>query len=150
MHLSKFTDYALRVCLYLGAHQERRVPISEIAQAHRLSQSNLMKVVNQLVDGGFLKSTRGRTGGVQLARPAAELRVGEVVRYIEGDTNLVDCSSCILVGACGLVRALKGAKEAFYQSLDQFSVADAVLAHPRSLSILQGSVPAPADLSEAR
>lgn len=139
MHFSKFTDYALRVCLYLGAQQDRLVPISEITRAHGLSQSNLMKVVNQLVDGGFLKSTRGRSGGVALARPAAEIRIGQLARYMEGDDALVDCSSCILLGSCGLVRGLREAKDAFYHSLDRFSLADAVLAHPRTLSILLGA-----------
>lgn len=139
MHLSKFTDYAVRVCLYLGAHQDRVVPISEITRAHGLSQSNLMKVVNQLVDGGFLKSTRGRSGGVALARSAAEIRVGEIARHMEGDTRMVDCSTCILLGSCGLVRALREAKDAFYQSLDRFSLADSILANPRTLGILLGA-----------
>ncbi|MAU47655.1 MAG: DNA-binding transcriptional regulator [Yangia sp.] len=150
MHLSKFTDYALRVCLYLGAHQDRVVPISEITRAHGLSQSNLMKVVQQLVEGGFLKSTRGRSGGVTLARPAAEIRVGEVARFMEGDSGLVDCSTCILIGACGLVRGLNEAKSAFYQSLDRSSLADAVLAHPRTLSVLQGSAKADADVAPVK
>ncbi|MFD1343293.1 RrF2 family transcriptional regulator [Litorisediminicola beolgyonensis] len=141
MNLSKFTDYALRVCLYLGAHQDRVVPISEITRAHGVSQSNLMKVVTQLVDGGFLKSTRGRSGGVRLARPAAEIRIGQIARFMEGDDPLVDCSSCILAGACGLVRGLKEAKDAFHQSLDRLSLADSVLAHPRTLSILLGASP---------
>lgn len=150
MHLSKFTDYALRVCLYLGAHQDRVVPISEITRAHGLSQSNLMKVVQQLVEGSFLKSTRGRSGGVTLARPAAEIRVGEVARFMEGDSGLVDCSTCILIGACGLVRGLNEAKSAFYQSLDRSSLADAVLAHPRTLSVLQGSAKADADVAPVK
>ncbi|WP_158964950.1 RrF2 family transcriptional regulator [Chachezhania sediminis] len=139
MHLSKFTDYALRVCLYLGAHQDRLVPISEIAEAHKLSQSNLMKVVNQLVNGGFVQSTRGRSGGVALARSAADIRVGDVVRYMEGETRLVDCASCILLGACGLVAGLKEAKVAFYDALDRYSLADGILSHPRTLPILQGA-----------
>lgn len=150
MHLSKFTDYALRVCLYLGAHQDRIVPISEITRAHGLSQSNLMKVVQQLVEGGFLKSTRGRSGGVTLARPAAEIRVGEVARFMEGDSGLVDCSTCILIGACGLVRGLNEAKNAFYQYLDRSSLADAVLAHPRTLSVLQGSAKADAEVTPVK
>ncbi|MCA0847249.1 RrF2 family transcriptional regulator [Salipiger thiooxidans] len=150
MHLSKFTDYALRVCLYLGAHQDRVVPISEITRAHGLSQSNLMKVVQQLVEGGFLKSTRGRSGGVTLARPAAEIRVGELARFMEGDSRLVDCSTCILIGACGLVRGMNEAKNAFYQSLDRSSLADAVLAHPRTLSVLQGSAKADADVASVK
>ena len=150
MHLSKFTDYALRVCLYLGAHQDRIVPISEITRAHELSRSNLMKVVNQLADGGFLKSTRGRAGGVALARPAAAIRIGEIARFMEGDDQMVDCSTCILRGSCGLVRGLAEAKDAFYQSLDRFSLADSVLAHPRTLAILQGASPTESDFVTAK
>lgn len=136
MRLSKFTDYAVRVCLYLSAHRDRTVPIAEIAQAHNVSHSNLMKVVNQLVDGGFLSSTRGRTGGVQLARDPAEVRAGEVVRHMEGEGAMVDCASCILLGSCGLVKVLRDAKSAFYAHLDQVTLADAVAAHPRTLDIL--------------
>ncbi|QQA42222.1 RrF2 family transcriptional regulator [Pelagovum pacificum] len=139
MHLTKFTDYALRSCLYLAAHPERLVNIAEISKAHRLSHPNLMKVVRKLVDGGFLQSTRGRSGGISLARPAEEIRVGELARYMEGDTQMVDCSTCILLGSCGLVRGLNEAKMAFYKSLDRFSLADAVGAHPRTLPILRGA-----------
>ncbi|MBT9385574.1 Rrf2 family transcriptional regulator [Pseudooceanicola sp. CBS1P-1] len=139
MKLSKFSDYAVRVCLYLGAHQGRQVPISEIVRAHDLSQSNLMKVVNQLVDGGFLSSTRGRRGGVSLARPADQVHLGAVVRHMEGDSQMVDCSTCILLGACGVVRVLAEAKRSFYATLDRFSVADAVGAHPATLTVLLGA-----------
>lgn len=148
MRLSKFTDYAVRICLYLTAHEQRLVSISEIAQAHQLSQSNLMKVVQQLVEGGYLRSVRGRLGGVQVARPASEIRVGEVIRYMEGDTQLVDCKSCILQGSCGLVRVLHEAKLAFYDSLDRFTFADALTAHPRTLNTLLGAMPdSPRNLS---
>lgn len=114
MRLSKFTDYALRVCLYLAAHEGRLVPIWEISGAHGLSQSNLMKVVNQLVDHGVLQSTRGRSGGVRLAKCASEIRVGQVARKMEGDGAMIDCDKCILRGSCGVVRALREAKDAFY------------------------------------
>ncbi|MHC9234523.1 RrF2 family transcriptional regulator [Pseudooceanicola sp. 502str34] len=139
MHLSKFTDYALRVCLYLGAHPERLVPISEMARAHDLSQSNLMKVVHQLVEGGFLTSTRGRSGGIRLARPPAEIRLGAVTRFMEGDGGMVDCSSCILRGSCGLVPALHEARMAFYAVLDSQTLDRAVKSHPRMLPILQAA-----------
>lgn len=139
MNLSKFTDYALRACLYLGAHQGRIVPISEIAQAYGLSQSNLMKVVNQLVDGGFLNSRRGRSGGVELAQSAAKLKIGDIARFMEGDGAMVDCTTCLLRGNCGLVSGLVAAKNAFYQSLNETSVADAVLAQPGTLPLLQSA-----------
>ncbi|MCA0919395.1 RrF2 family transcriptional regulator [Pseudooceanicola nanhaiensis] len=139
MHLSKFTDYALRVCLYLGAHPERLVPISEMARAHDLSQSNLMKVVHQLVEGGFLSSTRGRSGGIRLARPAEEIRLGAVARYMESDGAMVDCSSCILRGSCGLVPALHEARMAFFAVLDSQTLDRAVKSHPRMLPILRSA-----------
>lgn len=141
MHLSKFTDYALRVCLYLAAHEGRLVPIAEIAGAHRISHPNLMKVVKRLVDGGFVSSTRGRSGGVRLSRPATEIRVGTVAHLIEGDPPLVDCSSCILKASCGLTRALAEAKRGFYDFLDGFTLAEALAAHPRTLPILLGEAP---------
>ncbi|MGR3367721.1 MAG: RrF2 family transcriptional regulator [Sagittula sp.] len=149
MHFSKFTDYALRVCLYLGVHDGRVVPISEIARAHNLSQNNLMKVVNMLVEGSYLKSTRGRSGGVQLARPADEIRVGDVARYMEGDANMVDCSTCILLGSCGLVGALAEAKILFYQTLNRNSIADAIAGHPRTRAILMEADNLPDPISRA-
>ncbi|MEC9433381.1 MAG: Rrf2 family transcriptional regulator [Pseudomonadota bacterium] len=141
MRLSRFSDYALRACLYLGAHEGRLAPISEIARAHDLSQSNLMKVVNLLVEGGILRSVRGRNGGVALARPATGIRIGEIVRLMEGDGRMVDCSACLLRGNCGLVGALRQAKLAFYASLDAASLADALRAHPRTLDLLLGAGP---------
>ncbi|MCA8884809.1 MAG: Rrf2 family transcriptional regulator [Rhodobacteraceae bacterium] len=139
MKLSKFSDYAVRVCLYLGAHQGRAVPISEIARAHDVSHGNLMKVVQILVESGFLKSIRGRSGGVRLARSAADIRLGQIVRQMEGDDRLVDCSSCILQNNCGVVAALFQAKVAFYQALDKHSLADAILASGKTLPILQAA-----------
>lgn len=149
MHFSKFTDYALRVCLYLGAHDGRVVPISEIARAHSLSQNNLMKVVNMLVEGNFLKSTRGRAGGVQLARSPDRILVGDVARFMEGDAQMVDCSSCILRGSCGLTGALAEAKVLFYQTLNRNSIADAIASHPRTLPILMNADRQPGSVSRA-
>ena len=141
MRLSRFSDYALRAALYLAAHEGRLAPIAEIARAHDLSQSNLMKVVNMLVDGGVLRSVRGRNGGVALARPGAEIRVGEIVRLMENDGPLVDCTACLLRGSCGLVRALREAENAFYASLDRFTLAEVLRARPGTLDLLLGAGP---------
>ncbi|EPX79580.1 RrF2 family transcriptional regulator [Salipiger mucosus] len=141
MKLSKFTDYAMRVCLYLGAHDDRRVSIAEIAKAHDLSHANLMKVVQQLVEGGFLKSTRGRLGGVQLAREASAIRVGDVARHMEGCGMMVDCASCILQANCGLVPVLAKAQRAFFAVLDEVTLEEAVHAHPATVGILQAGAP---------
>lgn len=142
MKLSKFSDYALRVSLYLAASNDRLVSISEIVSAYDLSKNNLMKVVNVLVDGGILESVRGRNGGVRLARPAEKIGVGEVVRIMEGDTGLVDCTGCLLASGCGLVRILRDGKRAFYKALNDYSLADAVTLNPRSLAVLQSAAQA--------
>ncbi len=137
MHLAKFTDYALRMCLYLGAHPDRRVSISEIATAHNISRGNMMKVANQLVAAGVLQSTRGRAGGLELARPASDIGIGELTRHMEGDHQMVDCANCILIGKCGLLGSLQQAKNAFYDSLNKLSLADALTANSATVGILQ-------------
>ncbi|MCF8481017.1 MAG: Rrf2 family transcriptional regulator [Rhodospirillum sp.] len=143
MRLSRFSDYALRACLYLAAHPNRLVPIAEIARSHDLSQSNLMKVVNLLVDGGVLASTRGRHGGVALARAPRDIRLGQVVRLMEGDGDLVNCANCLLDGSCGLVRVLHQATEAFYGALDHHDLASVLAVHPRTLDLLLSASTSP-------
>src|SRR3546814_10933139 len=112
MRLTRYTDYAMRVLLYVGAQDGARLsPISEISRAYGISQNHLMKVVNDLVNAGYLESVRGRFGGVRLARPAAEINVGAVVRHTEEGFDLVACGSCIVAPACGLTGALAEALE---------------------------------------
>ena len=136
MHLSKFTDYAIRSCLYLAVRPTVLTPIGEIARAHQIPMSSVMKVVNQLVEGGILSSTRGRSGGVELARPAAEISLGQIVRLMEKDEPMVDCATCRIGGACGVVHGLAVARAAFYASLDGVSLEQGLRAHPRTAPIL--------------
>lgn len=138
MRLTRYTDYAMRVLLYVGAQDEARLsPISEIARAYGISQNHLMKVVNDLVNAGYLESVRGRFGGIRLARPAAEINVGAVVRHTEEGFDLVDCGSCIIAPACGLTGALAEALAAFMTVLDGYSLAD-LLAKRANLAALFG------------
>ena len=143
LHLAKFTDYALRVCLHLGAHAGQRMTIAEIAKSQKLSHPNLMKVVQRLVEGGFLLSTRGRSGGVQLSDDAAAIRIGAIVRHMEEDTAIVDCSSCVSKGACGLLRVLNESKQSFLKHLDQVTLSDVLKSHPASTNVL-GNLASPA------
>jgi len=124
MRLTRYTDYAMRVLLYLGARQERLCGIAEIAQAYAISQNHLMKVVNDLVHAGYVQSVRGRAGGIRLARPAGEINVGALVRHTEDDFDLVDCGSCVIAPACGLTSVLDEALLAFLKVLDGYSLAD--------------------------
>jgi Rrf2 family nitric oxide-sensitive transcriptional repressor len=124
MRLTRYTDYAIRVLLYLGAEPGRLSSIAEIARAYDISQNHLMKVVNDLVRAGYVASVRGRSGGVRLARPAAEINVGAVIRQTEEEFDLVECGSCRISPACGLTGALGQALLAFMAVLDGYTLED--------------------------
>src|SRR5215472_4440682 len=106
MQLTKFSDYALRVLMYVHAAGDRRVTIEEMAASYRISRAHLMKVVNALTRAGFLTAVRGRSGGLMLGRPADEIRLGEVIRSTEPDFALVECfatdNQCIVTRCCRL------------------------------------------------
>ena len=127
MRLTRFSDYAMRVLLYLAARPEELCSIAVIARAHDISQNHLMKIVNDLVHAGYLASVRGRSGGIRLARPAREINVGDVIRHTEDGFDLVDCGNCIIAPACGLTGALNRAVQAFLDVLDSYSLADLVI-----------------------
>jgi Rrf2 family nitric oxide-sensitive transcriptional repressor len=136
MRLTLHTDYALRSLIYIGLRPLRRVSIREIADAHRISENHLVKVVHNLGRGGFIETTRGRGGGLRLARPAAEIRVGDVVRFTEEDMALVACfqdpaqgGGCVLLNVCRLQGLLGEALSAFMAVLDSKTLAD-LLASP--------------------
>ena len=131
MQLTKFSDYALRVLMYTHAAGGRRVTIEEIAVAYRISRAHLMKVVNSLARAGYLTALRGRSGGVVLAQPADDIRIGEVVRATEPSFAIVECFStnnqCAVTGRCRLARVLDQALTAFLAVLDQHTLASVAL-----------------------
>ena len=124
MKLTRYTDYAMRVLLHLAARDDGRSSIGEIARVYGISQNHLMKVVQDLGKAGFLRTIRGRTGGVELAMPASEIVIGQVVRRTEEGFQLVDCSTCLIAKACSLPRVLNEATAAFIAVLDKYTVAD--------------------------
>lgn len=124
MKLTRYTDYALRALIFLAARDGGLVSIRQIAEAHDISQNHLMKIVQDLAASGFLRTTRGRHGGLELARPAAEITIGQVVRHTEGDGGLVDCSTCRVAEDCGLPAVFAEAREAFLAVLDRCRLSD--------------------------
>lgn len=133
MRLKSYTDYALRVLMYLAAQPDRLASIAEIARTYRISHNHLTKVVHDLRKEGYLDAVRGRAGGVRLARPAAAISVGAIVRHTEGTFDLVDCASCVIAPACSLTAALHEAHSAFMAVLDRYSLADLVEDRQRGL-----------------
>ena len=124
MRLTRYTDYAMRVLLYVGARPERLCSIAEISRAYGISQNHRMKVVHDLGKAGYLASARGRFGGIKLGRAPEDIIVGAVVRHTEDGFDLVDCGTCIIAPACGLTGALREALAAFLAVLDGYTLAD--------------------------
>jgi len=140
MRLTVFTDYSLRVLIYLAIRPDRRSTIAEIAEAFGVSESHLMKVVHFLGKQGFLANVRGKGGGLMLARPPEAINVGAVVRLTEADSLAAECfdrtsNTCVITPACQLRRVLSEAIEAFYAVLCKYTLSDLV-AQRRSLSRL--------------
>lgn len=126
MKLTRYTDYAIRVMIYLGSHEADICSIKEIADAYDISQNHLMKVVQDLAKTGFVESIRGRNGGIRLGRPAAAINLGNLLRHTEGLDNILECSSCPIRGGCGMPPILREATAAFVGVFDRYSVADII------------------------
>jgi Rrf2 family nitric oxide-sensitive transcriptional repressor len=134
MKLTRFTDYSLRVLIYLGVTDNGRVTIREISDAYGISRNHLMKVVSLLTRMDYLDARRGPGGGIALARPPAEINVADVVRDMEDDLNLVECfcdgGSCAIKPMCKLKIALDRALNAYLETLEQYTLSD--LLEPRN------------------
>jgi Rrf2 family nitric oxide-sensitive transcriptional repressor len=132
LRLTTFTDYALRVLIYLGAQPERRATVAEVANAFGISQSHVSKVAHFLGAAGWLQNTRGHHGGMRLAVPASQVNIGEVVRLAEGADVPAECfekakaGECRIVGGCRLKGVLAEAVQAFHASLGKHTLEDLV------------------------
>src|SRR5208282_155817 len=128
MRLTSYTDYSLRVLIYLALQGDRRSNISEIAARFHISRNHLVKVIHGLGKGGFLRSHRGRNGGIALAGPPEQVNIGRVVRYTEGPLEVAECfrsdNRCIISGSCVLADVLQEACDGFLDVLDRFTLAD--------------------------
>lgn len=129
MKLTSFTDYSLRVLIYLAAQPDRRATVTEIARCYEISENHLTKVVHFLGKHGWLNTVRGKGGGFTLALMPAQIVVGEVVRCTEGIDTPAECFGntprrCRIEHLCQLRHTLQRAVDAFYQVLDGCTLAD--------------------------
>lgn len=141
MRLNLQSDYALRLLMHLATNDDRLVTIGEVAGRFRISQNHLMKVAHLLGREGFIETVRGRSGGLRLARAADVIRVGDVVRRMEGDLAIVACfdqgeAACLLARACRLKGALHEALEAFLGVLDRYTIGDLTNRNPKLRGLL--------------
>lgn len=132
MRLTLYTDYSLRVLLYLASQQDKTVTISELADFYRVSRNHLVKVVHNLGIQGYIVTTRGKNGGLRLARPADKIVIGDVVRKMEPDFDLLECfnpatDQCVITNSCSLKSVLFNAQATFLNVLDQYTLADTAI-----------------------
>ncbi|HXS51707.1 MAG TPA: Rrf2 family transcriptional regulator [Usitatibacter sp.] len=143
MRLTTFSDYSLRVLIYLGVREGRLATVSDIAAVYGISANHLMKVVHHLARHGYVETLRGKGGGMRLARTPAGINLGELVRGSE-ERRLVECfeadSSCRIEAACALRGILGEALESFFGVLDRHTLAD-LLVHERKLAKVLRFVP---------
>lgn len=133
MKLTNYTDYALRVLIFLALKKDDELStIKEIAETYHISKNHLMKIIHHLGQLGYIETTRGRNGGIRLGKTPQEINIGEVVSKTEEDFYLVDCfkeggSYCTISPACKLKHALFEALQAFIGVLKQYTLEDLVL-----------------------
>lgn len=142
MRITKRTNIAVRLMMFCAANPDRLVTKSEIADCCNISENHLAQVINQLSQLGYLKTQRGRNGGMTLARDAADIRIGDVFRHIEGDLPIAECfadadNTCPLVNACRLRLALADAVDAFYAQLDDVTLDALICDNTELLRLLQ-------------
>lgn len=138
MRLTGFSDYALRMLMYAASAGDSLITIEEAARTFKVSKTHLNKVANTLTRAGYLKAVRGRSGGLVLGRPAASIRIGDVLRLTEPDFALVECfatgNQCVITQSCKLSGLLREAIDAFQATLDRHTLADIALAPPDFLA----------------
>jgi Rrf2 family nitric oxide-sensitive transcriptional repressor len=146
--LTHYSDLGLRLMMYLALRKGEAATLGEASERLAVSKNHLVKVSHQLTRAGLIESLRGRNGGVRLAMPPEQLTVEQVLRATEDNFDLVEClggaNTCVIVGACKLARALEDAREAFFASLRQVSMADLVRNGPaleRSLFTVDARIP---------
>lgn len=132
MRLTDYTDYSLRVMLYLAVRPEGLSTIQEISEAYGISKNHLMKVVQRLGELGWVETVRGRNGGLRLDARTPFLTIGEVVRKTESDFDIVGCFAgenesrrhCVIQSHCQLKGVFAAARDAFLAELDRHTIGD--------------------------
>ncbi|ESR23894.1 Rrf2 family transcriptional regulator [Lutibaculum baratangense] len=150
MRLTKQTGYALRILIHCGQAQGKLVKVPEIARAYQITEHNLFKIIPLLVQRGVLETVRGRGGGIRLARPAKDIRLGEVVKATEETRIEADClggdiGACPIRPIAPINRILDEAISAFIDVLEQYTLEDLVTARPKpraeAIAALSGKAP---------
>lgn len=131
MQLTSFTDYALRTLMYLAARPEEKSSVKEISEHYGISRNHLVKVVHRLSQLGYIETTKGKGGGIQIAQGTEKLRLGDLIRQLEPNMNMVECfdaktNTCRITGSCQLKHYLFEATQNFIDTMNRYKLSDTV------------------------
>ena len=130
MHITRYTDYSLRVLVYLASQGDQLSTIQDISESYDISRNHLMKVVHQLNKKGYIKTVRGKKGGMTLRMQPADINIGVLIRETEQELGVVECLSsnnaCRIAPICGLKGMFSEAVEAFLTTLDKYTLEDVI------------------------
>lgn len=130
MKLTQYSDLGLRMLMYLALRYDDSVTIQEVSDRFSISKNHLVKISHQLTKSGLIESTRGRNGGVRLAKKPAEITVAAALIATEDNFDLVECFSennhCVISDVCRLSSVFDNARQAFFAVLGQSTLADLV------------------------
>jgi Rrf2 family nitric oxide-sensitive transcriptional repressor len=128
MQLTQYTDYSLRVLIYLSVNLDRKITIKEISTSFKISKNHLVKVVHKLSTLGYLETAPGVKGGITLAKPANKINLGDVIQKMEPSFHIAECfnpnGTCIISPVCELQSILGVALKAFLQTVGKYTLAD--------------------------
>ena len=143
MQLNKFTDYALRILLYIAQPRDMPYTIAEIAEDLHVSKNHLVKIVHFMGQHDWIITTRGKGGGIRLNPQALNSQLGEIVRILQGDHQIVECNTppCVLRSKCGLKGILDQALEQFNISLNQYTLNDVLNTSPQAKYSTLSAIP---------
>jgi len=129
MQLTTFTDYALRSLMYLAARPDEKSSVKEIAEHYGISRNHLVKIVHRLSQLGYVETTKGKGGGIQIAEGTGKLRLGDLVKALEPNMHIVECfdaetNTCRITESCHLKHCLFEATANFIDTMNQYTLAD--------------------------
>lgn len=129
MQLTSFTDYALRTLMYLVARPEEQSSVKEISEYYSISYNHLVKVVHRLSQLGYIESTKGKGGGIQIAKDTKKLRLGDLISQLEPNMTMVECfdaktNTCRITDSCQLKHYLFEATQNFIDTMNKYTLAD--------------------------
>jgi len=129
MHLTRHTDYGMRILIYLALlPKNEKASIDTISALYDISRNNVNKIVHQLGKAKIIQTQRGKGGGFFLKLSPEKINIGDMITLMESSLEIVDCETqkCRILPACKFKGILNEAKKSFIATLNKYTLADLI------------------------